>query len=210
VRDTQLDSLLRNLPPTLRSTNTTLVNLRATLDDLDPTIVLARPVAAPLAEFLDRLRPVARDARPIVARLRRTVDRRGDADLLGVLRGFEPLARRAVPAFESAVATIDDALPIVREARPYTPDLIGGLANGFGGTTAGYYDANGHFVRISFQSSAYSFTSLGSLAPVPTGAPGLTGYRKGLVARCPGAATQSAPDGSNPWVVPGCSPEDSP
>ncbi len=28
----------------------------------------------------------------------------------------------------------------------------------------------------------------------------LVGYRTGLVARCPGAAAEPAPDGSNPWV----------
>ncbi len=41
--------------------------------------------------------------------------------------------------------------------------------------------------------------------------PGLTGYRKGVTRRCPGAATQSAPDGSNPCVIgePTCSAEDS-
>src|SRR4051812_24322665 len=56
--DAELDSLLRRLPPTLRTTNTTLVNLRAALTDIDPTIKLAQPVARPLAETLDRLRPV--------------------------------------------------------------------------------------------------------------------------------------------------------
>jgi hypothetical protein len=96
--------------------------------------------------------------------------------------------------------------------RPYTPDLVGGLANGFGGTTAGYYDANGRYTRISFQSSAYSLTGIPSLIPLPQGTPGLTGYRKGLTHRCPGAATQPAPDKSNPWLIgePTCSPEESP
>jgi phospholipid/cholesterol/gamma-HCH transport system substrate-binding protein len=82
--------------------------------------------------------------------------------------------------------------------------------NGFGGTTGSYYDANGHYARISFQSNAYSLEGILSLLPVPPSTPGLTGYRRGVVARCPGAAAQPAPDRSNPWVVPGCNPEDSP
>jgi phospholipid/cholesterol/gamma-HCH transport system substrate-binding protein len=212
TRDAALDSLLRRAPNTLRETNTTLVNLRTTLKDIDPAVIEARPVAPLLAQFLDRLRPVARGARPVVAQLRAAIDHPGSDDLLGVLARVPPLERRAVPAFGSAVSTVNDALPVVKEVRPYAPDVVGGLFNGFGGTTAGYYDANGRYTRISFQSNAYSLQGIGSLIPVPQNAPGLTGYRKGLTRRCPGAATQPAPDGSNPWVIgePTCSPEDSP
>ena len=212
TRDAALDSLLRRAPNTLREANTTLVNLRTTLKDIDPAVIEARPVAPLLAQFLDRLRPVARGARPVVAQLRAAIDHPGSDDLLGVLARVPPLERRAVPAFGSAVSTVNDALPVVKEVRPYAPDVVGGLFNGFGGTTAGYYDANGRYTRISFQSNAYSLQGIGSLIPVPQNAPGLTGYRKGLTRRCPGAATQPAPDGSNPWVIgePTCSPEDSP
>jgi phospholipid/cholesterol/gamma-HCH transport system substrate-binding protein len=153
---------------------------------------------------------VARRGRPVVARLRQTIDHAGSDDLLGVLERVPPLRDKAVPAFGSAVATVDDLLPILNELRPYTPDAVGGLFNGFGGTTSGYYDANGHYTRISFQSNAYSLQGIGSLLPIPQAQPGLTGYRKGVTRRCPGAATQSAPDGSNPWVIPTCSAGDSP
>ena len=87
--------------------------------------------------------------------------------------------------------TVDDLLPIVRELRPYTPDLVGGLLNGFGGTTGGYYDANGHYARISFQSSVYSGQGLFSFLPAPDQTDGLAGFRRGVVRRCPGAATQT-------------------
>jgi phospholipid/cholesterol/gamma-HCH transport system substrate-binding protein len=212
ARGTALDDLLRRAPGTLRQANTTLVNLRSTLRDLDPALVEARPTAPLLAEFLTRLRPVARRARPVVASLRHTIDHPGGDDLLGVLAGVPPLERRAVPAFQSAVSTVTDALPVLNEVRPYTPDLVGGIFNGFGGTTAGYYDANGRYTRISFQSNAYSLQGIASLVPVPGSTPGLTGYRKNVTRRCPGAATQPAPDGSNPWLIGGgaCSPGDSP
>ena len=210
TRDAELDSLLRRLPGTLRTTNTTLVNMRAALGDVRPTVRLARPVAAPLAGTLRLLRPLAQDARPVVAQLRRTVDRPGRRDLIGVLRSLPALERAAVPALGSTTATVTDLLPIVTELRPYAPDVVGGLMNGFGGTTGGYYDANGHYARISFQSNAYSLEGTGSLLPVPAATPGLTGYRLGVVGRCPGAATQPAPDRSNPWVVPGCDQGDSP
>ena len=212
ARDASLDSLLRRAPSTLRQANTTLVNLRSTLEDVDPAVIEARPAAPLLADLLDRLRPVARQGRPVVASLRRTIDHPGGDDLLGVLAAVPALERRAVPAFESAVATVEDALPVVNEVRPYTPDLVGGLMNGFGGSTSGYYDANGRYTRISFQSNAYSLANFPSLLPTAPAVPGLTGYRKNVTRRCPGAAAQPAPDGSNPWLIgePVCSPGDSP
>jgi phospholipid/cholesterol/gamma-HCH transport system substrate-binding protein len=210
ARDTNLDSLLRRAPATMRQANTTLVNLRSTLRDVDPAVIEARPAAPLLADFLERLRPVAQRARPIVSQLRHTIDHRGSDDLLGVLTRVPALEQKAVPAFESAVATVNDALPVVNELRPYTPDAVGGIFNGFGGTTGGYYDANGRYTRISFQSNAYSLQGIGSLIPSPPNAPGLTGYRKNVTRRCPGAAAESAPDGSNPWVVGACAKEDSP
>jgi phospholipid/cholesterol/gamma-HCH transport system substrate-binding protein len=209
-----LESSLRQLPPTLRETNSTLVNLRATLRDVRPLVRDARPVAPLLSEAFDELRPFARDARPVVGRLRTLIDRRSSrADLLGVLDGLVRLSREAVPAFDSTVETVEDALPIVREARPYGVDVLGGLINGFGGTTAGYYDANGHYVRISFQGSTATPTGLGTLVPRPPELQGLTGFRTQVDKRCPGAGTQPADDGSNPYLdTPDfpCDPEDSP
>ena len=213
TRAADLDRMLVKLPDTLRSANTTLVNVRATLADLRPALRDARPAAPLLSALLARLSPVARQAIPIVARTQRAVNRRGSSvDLLGVVRGFGPLAKTAVPAFESLHGTLDDALPVVREARPYTPDVLGGLVNGFGGTTAGYYDANGHYARISFQGSPYSLNNAGSLVPAPPTTPGLTGYRKGVLRRCPGSAAQPAPDKSNPFVTADvhCRPEEAP
>jgi phospholipid/cholesterol/gamma-HCH transport system substrate-binding protein len=207
-----LESSLRQLPPTLRKTNSTLVNLRATLTDVRPLVRDARPVAPLLSEAFDQLRPLSRDARPVVARTREVIDRDAtQADLLGVLERLVGLSRKAVPAFDSTVKTVEDVLPIVREARPYVPDLIGGLMNGFGGTTAGYYDANGHYVRISFQGSAATLTGLGTLVPRPGNEQGLTGFRTHVDKRCPGAATQAAEDGSSPYIDKAvCDEEDTP
>jgi phospholipid/cholesterol/gamma-HCH transport system substrate-binding protein len=199
-RSQALDSALAQLPPTLRRTNTTLVELRALLHDSRPAVRDARPVAPLLSAVLRRLGPVARRARPAVRRLRRTVRRRGrQNDLLDVLRGLPPTAGAAVPAFGSANQTVRDLLPITAVLRPYTPDLVGALQNGFGGTTGGYYDANGRYTRISFQGSAYTLTDAGSLVPLPE-SNALAGYRSGLVSRCPGAATQTLADGSNPFI----------
>jgi phospholipid/cholesterol/gamma-HCH transport system substrate-binding protein len=207
-----LEGSLRQLPPTLRKTNSTLVNLRATLRDVRPLVRDARPAAPLLSDAFDQLQPFARDARPVVHDARSVIDRAGTkADLLGVLERIVPLSRKAIPAFDSTVETVEDALPIVREARPYVPDVIAGLMNGFGGTTAGYYDANGHYVRISFQGSLATPTGLGTLVPRPPELQGLTGFRTRVDQRCPGAGTQAADDGSNPFIDTAvCDAEDSP
>jgi phospholipid/cholesterol/gamma-HCH transport system substrate-binding protein len=195
----EIESILSQLPPTLRRTNTTLVNLRSTLADLQPIVREARPAARPLAQVLLRLRPISRDARPVVARLLRAVRRPGRTnDLLDALRGILPVAREGVPAFRSTTGLLRDLHPIVEELRPYTPDL-GGLLSGFGGTANGYYDANGRYTRIGLYASIFSRTDTGTLIPV-TPLDGLAGTRKSVLRRCPGAATQTLPDNSNPYI----------
>jgi phospholipid/cholesterol/gamma-HCH transport system substrate-binding protein len=199
-RSQNLESSLSRLPPALRQTNTTLVDLRGAIADLRPTVRLAQPVAPLLSSFLRELQPTARRARPVVADLRGSIDGPGDSDLLAVLRGLGPVSRAGVPALRATVPAVEDLLPIVEDIRPYTPDLVGGLLNGFGGSTSGYYDANGHFARISFHSSAYSGQGALSFLPAPDSTDGLAGFRKGVFRRCPGAGTQPNRDGSNPYV----------
>ena len=213
-RTASVDELLRRLPPTLREANTTLVNLRSAIRDLRPSIRLARPVAPLLNETLVRLRPVAREGVEAIPPLRRLIDRPGREDLLGVLRAMPSLAAKAVPAFDSAVATTEDALPIVRVLRTYGSDFAGGQIEGYGGTSMIYYDANGRFARISAQGSGYTLNNQGTLVPQLPTVGGLTNYRTGLADRCPGAASRPAQDRSNPWHPPledfPCDPEEDP
>ena len=211
-RSENLESSLSRLPPALRQANTTLVDLRAATRDLRPTVRLAQPVAPLLSDFMTDLRPTARQLRPVVGDLRRTIDSSGETDLLAVLRGLGPVARAGVPALRATVPTVRETLPILAEARPYAPDVVGGLLNGFGGSTSGYYDANGHYARISFHSSVYSGNGVLATLPRPGQSDGLAGFRSRIFRRCPGAGTQPHPDGSNPYVEDqrSCSREDTP
>jgi phospholipid/cholesterol/gamma-HCH transport system substrate-binding protein len=208
-RSGNLDSILAQLPPTLRRTNTTLVNLRATLQDLRPLVRETRPAARPLTQVLRRVRPIVGRARPVVSKLRRTVRRRGRTnDLLDALRGILPVAREGQPAFRSTARLLGELEPIGRELRPYVPDLVGTLS-GFTGTTSHYYDANGRYNRIGAYASLFTLTDTGSLVPLPQ-LDGTTGLRRGVLRRCPGTAIQQLPDRSNPYFeVPGtCRTED--
>ncbi len=197
-----LDRTLRRLAPTMRQANTTFVNLRAALDDLDPLIETAKPATKDLAPFLAELRPVLSKFVPFMRNLRLTVARPGNAndtaELLAALPTVEQRASRAFPHSEGAIAAFQ---PNLNFARAYTPDLFNGFAKL--GLAAGYYDGNGHYLRAATaMQNLFSYEG-GTLKPISKGeqfddiAPLARTHR-----RCPGGATQSAPDGSNPFANP--------
>ncbi|WP_205695827.1 MlaD family protein [Conexibacter sp. SYSU D00693] len=194
----ELDGALRAAPGTLRRANTTLANLRAAAGDLRPAVRDAVPVAPRLRAFLAAARPVLRAARPVVGDVRRLLPDAG-----ALLRGAPALEDRARPAFAAATEAVGGLQDegVVDGVRAYTPDLVAGLLNGFGGTTGASYDANGHYTRIGLQGNPFSGSGLLSLGDAQPADNPLLRFRRGVVERCPGAATQAAPDASNPWLT---------
>jgi phospholipid/cholesterol/gamma-HCH transport system substrate-binding protein len=200
-RNVAFDQTLRELPPVFRQANTTFVNLRAALDDLDPLVEAAKPATKNLAPFLAELRPVVAKAVPVFENLSLTVRRPGKAndanELLATLPAVQELASKAFPHSEKA---IEDFQPNLNFIRAYTPDLFNGFAK-LGQVTAPY-DANGHYARVSFADANIFRDVLGELkAAKPSEQYGQFGAI-GVKRPCPGAATQAAPDGSNPFVEP--------
>jgi phospholipid/cholesterol/gamma-HCH transport system substrate-binding protein len=189
------------LPTTLRRANTTFVNLRATLDDLDVLVDASKPATKDLAPFLRELRPLISAAGPTVHDLRLLVSRDGaNNDLTDATRKFPHLEHVASPAFRNGTTALKKADPVLRFARPYTPDLVGWLRDF--GQGAANYDANGHFARIQPIFNAFQFTDNpagGLLTPIPPAAR-FDGYQNGRIKRCPGAATQAPADGSAPFT----------
>jgi phospholipid/cholesterol/gamma-HCH transport system substrate-binding protein len=199
-----LNQALTALPRTLRQANTTFVNLRSTLDDLDELVDASKPVAPRLAPFFAQLRPLLRDAQPTVKDLRTLISRPGAGnDLIDLLRKQPQLTKVATPTFQHTVKGLQQSTPVLQFIRPYAPDLIGWFRD-FGQSTANY-DANGHFARISPIVNAFQFTdtpaggTLTALAPADR----QVGLQSGQIRRCPGAATQTAVDGSNPYAPEG-------
>jgi phospholipid/cholesterol/gamma-HCH transport system substrate-binding protein len=210
------DQVLRRLPPVMRQSNTTFVNLRAALDDLDPLVETSKPATKELAPFLAELRPVFQKLVPFTRNLRLTVHRPGKgndaADLLGVLPEVEQRISRTFPHSEQAIA---DFQPNLNFFRPYTPDLFNAI--GKFGQVAGYYDGNGHYVRAATSLQNLFAYEGGTLKPIsPSEQYDAFGGSATVKRRCPGGATQPAPDGSNPWVGGGsvssleCNPADVP
>jgi hypothetical protein len=111
-----------------------------------------------------------------------------------------------VPAIAAATRAFASVMSILGGLRVYAPDLVAGFFSGFGGSNAGYYDANGHYARIAVEFGPGGGT--GILSSVPQSQPSaFNGYRTGRTARCPGGASEAAAAGANPWPVPGlCNP----
>ena len=203
-QNASLDLALQEFPAVLRQSNTTFVNLRAAIGDLEPLVDTAKPATKNLAPFLAELRPVIDEAIPVFKNLRLTVRKPGKAndaaELLADLPDVQQSAAKAFPHSEEAIAAFQPNLDF---ARPYTPDIF----NGFGklGVASGYYDANGNYVRASVaDQNLFNYNSgSGELEPItPKQQFEAFGSSAGIHRRCPGGATQSAPDNSNPFVDP--------
>ncbi len=198
-RDDELAGALGDAPETVAAVTSLLRRLRTrTLPAVQPVVDRLGPVVTPLETLLRELPTTLHNAEPLVAGLRRLVPQaRAELEPLPALR------RSAVPAIASVTRALRDVLPIVTGLRPYAPDFVSGFFLGFGGSTGAAYDANGHFSRINLEGGPQSATGTPPL--------GAAGYRTGLDARCPGAAEEPAPDGSNPWldaVGTACDPSD--
>src|SRR6266542_681694 len=177
---TALSRSIRELPGFMRQSNTTFVNLRATLDDLDPLIDASKPVARKLGPFFHTFRAAAHDAVPTITDLDRIVRRPGSQnDLVELTRDAVPLARAAIGsgapdcgqnpatdylaaadddytqgAFGETVCSLRNGLPSLAFFRPYTTELTGWV-NDFG-PGSGIYDANGGIGRIATTFNTFS------------------------------------------------------
>jgi phospholipid/cholesterol/gamma-HCH transport system substrate-binding protein len=192
------------LPDFMRRANTTVVNLRATLDDAAPLVEESKPVARKLRPFFAELRPLARDARPTLRDLSRTIRSDGaDNDLIELTRGAEPLRDIAVGpvtrngtqrdgAFPASVKALGQATPELATARPYAPDLTGWFDDF---SHSGLYDALGGASRAAPYVNLFANVN-GVLKPLTdrvTQAKALEhGLSSGQRWRCPGAAERGA------------------
>ncbi len=160
------------LPPVMRRSNTTFVNLRAALDDTDPLVDASKPVARRLPRFLSDARKLAHDAEPTVKDLSKTIRRKGPSnDLIELTNAQPPLAKSAVDAsrrtvspggtrynvgtdngaFPESIKAFRGARPIIAQGRPYTTDLFGWFDDF--STTGPGFDALGANARAAIRTS---------------------------------------------------------
>ena len=198
-----LAGTLEKAPRTLRTAVPTLADVRSLLAELRPAVTEGRPAVAALSRLLPELRPVSRGLRSELPRVRQLLSTPApDDDLTDLLGALPGLGGQAKPLLDDLTALTSDSRPVLAEVRAYIPELTGGIVAGFGGSSGGYYDANGHYARIAFLGGP--FTPVGLTGVVPTG-----GSLKSFATdRCPGGAIYRASDGSNPFYEPGlaCDP----
>jgi len=214
ARNEDLDRSLAALPEMLRETNTTFVNLRATLDDLDPLVAASYPATRNAAPFLRKTAKVANDGVPVFTKLADIARLPGqNNDVADTLKKLPTVRKRGGDALPAAVRAMNVSQDDIAFLRPYTTDLIAWLSK-FGMVNA-YYNGDGHYARVQpaganpFDYNTATNTLTGNFQAAYTGTRQYpTSSSLPYVVdpadneRCPGAGSAPAPDGSNPFVQP--------
>ena len=194
-----LAEALDNLPPALRQGNSTLRDLRPALEDLSAVIEASAPLATDLPPFLRSARGFAVPAQPVFANLAQILAKRGsNVNAVQLVGNLPAVNKQAQPSFSNSIAALKAGQPDIEYLRPYTPDLMAALRSF--GQSAGYYDANGHYARVAIAANAFQLTSGGSELTAQAPSDRFNGLQQIGVKRCPGAGSQSATDGSNPFT----------
>src|SRR5262249_7621460 len=202
---------LRQLPVTLRQGSRTFVGLVPPLAALTQLVNASKPTSQPLTALFSRLRPLVTTATPVVHNFSLATSRPGpNNDLTDYFRALPGLARALSSASPASVTALRESVPITAFFGPYTPDLTG-LLRTFG-QTAAYYDANGHYARISPVFPDFKLGANNNLTPA-SAQQALESLKTGQLRRCPGRATAPAADGSSPFTDNGmltCNPLETP
>ena len=151
-----LGRTLARAPEVLRTSGRRLGRLSDGIESVSDTVPLAR-LLAESGPVLAKSRPLVRDLRPVLGDLRRTLNAFPAA---GADHGAEPARHHPHGARDAA----DPHRPA-----PLHAGGGGGFGGAYFGTIGGYYDANGHYVRIA---PAFANDSLPGAIRRPATGPG--------------------------------------
>jgi phospholipid/cholesterol/gamma-HCH transport system substrate-binding protein len=206
-----LGTALHELPLALRQGNRTFAALPPTLNALKQLFDVSKPNIKTLAGFFEKLHPLISKGTPVVGNLALAFSRPGaNNDFTDAIRALPALAQTLSTGSPAGATALKESVPITSIFGPYAPDFEG-FVRDFGQTTA-YYDANGHYARISPVVAGFKVGANDKLTPASP-QQGLEGLKTGELRRCPGAATQPAADGSSPFTaneILGCDPSETP
>jgi phospholipid/cholesterol/gamma-HCH transport system substrate-binding protein len=209
-QQTNLAHGLRELPRAFRQGNVTFRELPATFDALKELVDASKPTSKPLTTLFERLTGLVTTANTPVGQFAEAFSRPGpNNDLTDLALAYPPLARALNGSTPVTVQSLRESIPITAFWGPYAPDLVNGV-KAFG-QTAAYYDADGHYARLSPVFPDFQLEG-NTLKPAPA-TKVIENLKSGQLRRCPGAATQPAADGSSPFTDNGllsCDPTEHP
>jgi phospholipid/cholesterol/gamma-HCH transport system substrate-binding protein len=202
---------LKALPVTFRQGNHFFNELPQTLADLTRLVDASKPAAPLLGPFVSKLRPLVTTATPVVSNFNEAISKPGSSnDLTEAALALPEIAKTLTTASPDNVRALEESVPITALFGPYTPDLEGFL-RAFGQSSA-YYDANGHYARVTGMFPDFELGAENTLKPANPSQV-VQGLKTGQLRRCPGSATQPAADGSSPFTDNGqlgCDPSEVP
>ncbi len=201
------------LPGALAQGNRAFAQLPSTFAALRKLATVAGPDTKTLAPLFAKLTPLVREAGPVLHDLSLALSKPGPSnDLTDSALAMPTLAQELVNGSPSDVKALQESVPVTAFFGPYSPDLKG-FVRTFG-TSAGYYDANGQYARISAVFNNFKVGANNTLTSAATPQEGLEGLHTRELRRCPGAgATPSPADGSAPFTDEGkldCDPSQVP
>jgi phospholipid/cholesterol/gamma-HCH transport system substrate-binding protein len=195
---TALAKGLKELPIAFRQGNRTFAALPSTFKALKNLVDASKPTVKPLTKLFTKLQPLLSTATPVVKNFSTAFSQPGaDNDLTDFVNELPKLVSQLTTATPVAVQSLQESIPITAFFGPYSPELQGTLRE-FGQTSA-YYDANGHYARVSPVFPDFALGANNNLAPAGP-AEALAALKTGQLRRCPGAATAPATDGSSPFT----------
>lgn len=208
AKEQSLEKALKELPAAFGNGKRAFAKLPAALKALEKLAEVSKPNTTTLALFFKRLRTLLGVATPVVASLHEAIDKPGpDNDLTDFVLELPGLAKSLKTSSPAGVKALEQSVSKTAPFGPYAPDLQG-LFRDFG-VASGYYDANGHFTRVSPDFSDFDLNGEKLVPVAPSEA--LKALATGQTRRCPGAATQPAADGSSPFTDEGkleCEPSE--
>ncbi len=157
-RRAELRDTLHELPSTLATIQSTMDKVPAATDATVPLLKDIEPATAKLPSVASNLAPLLADLRPATAELRPTLQAANV--LLGRTPALLDTAHLAIPKTTNALDSSKDAAAFLR---PYTPEIVGFLANW--GSHSANYDGTGHYARVLAPQSASSLTANPGVAP---------------------------------------------
>ncbi len=200
------------LPSTLRQGNQAFAQLPSTFAALRKLLTVAGPDTKTFTPLFAKLTPLVKEAGPVLHNLSVALSQPGPSnDLTDSALAMPTLAQVLASGSPSDVKALQESVPVTAFFGPYAPDLEG-FVRTFG-TSAGYYDANGQYARLSPVFDNFKVSANNTLTPT-TAQEGLQGLHTRELRRCPGAgATPSPADGSAPFTDEGkldCDPSQVP